>query len=172
MRNRIVFLCTGNICRSPLAEAVAAQKFEGLGLSFSSAGVSAVEGLPASRASVQYVADHMASLVGHRSQPVTAALMADTAWVIGMTRSHAAIFRSRYGRHFQGAVGILGLPGFDLARDRHSPEAEEVNDPYGMAYEHYAACGDQISRLLDGWQMTFTQLHGALAGDSGQEDQS
>lgn len=169
MADRIVFMCTGNICRSPLAEVLAAHKFGGLGWSFCSAGLEALAGLPASRSSVAYAAQLGLSLADHRSQPVTPALLADTAWVIGMTRSHAAIFRSRCGVAYAGAVGVLGAPGVDLARVRHSPSVEEVDDPYGQSPAVYTACGDQIDRLLNGWADTFTMPGGGSAGVADRE---
>ncbi len=171
LRDRIVFLCTGNICRSPLAEVIAVQKFGETGLSFSSAGLNAMAGLPATMSSAQYAVSHGADLAGHQAQPVTERLLSDTAWVIGMTRSHAAIFRSRYGHHYPGAVGILSMAGLDLAQQTHSPDAEEVDDPYGLAHEQYVACGDQISRLLAGWQATFTNLRNAINAGTAQEDE-
>ena len=170
MKDRIVFLCTGNICRSPLAEALARQMCSGLALEFVSAGLNAVVGLPASTFSVQYAAAQDASLVDHRSQPITPDLLAPTSWVIGMTRSHAAIFRSRYGGVFTGAVGILAAAGVDLTRQTYSPDSEEVDDPYGMTEQRYAACGDQIHRLLLEWRPTFTNLCGNPADGSRPED--
>lgn len=158
MPARVVFLCTGNICRSPLAEVLAADMFRETGVVFASAGLSAVPGLPASVSSVEYAAAHGLSLVGHQSQPVTRELLAGTDWVIGMTRSHAAIFRSRFGGVHAGAIGILGAPGFDLACEAQSPQVEDVKDPYGMSRENYFFCGDQIRRLLRPWSPVFAAL--------------
>jgi len=172
MAKRVVFLCTGNICRSPLAEVIAARKFESLGLSFCSAGLETTCGWPASGSSFDYAAAQGISLDDHRSQPVTGDLLADAAWVIGMTRGHAAIFGSRYRDLYDGAIGIVGAPGVDLARQTHSPEAEEVNDPYGMSSDHYLACGDQISRLLEGWTPVFAGMQRASTAGSGQETKS
>nr|MCB1184415.1 hypothetical protein [bacterium] len=170
--SRVVFLCTGNICRSPLAEALARQKLGATGLSFSSAGLEAPAGHPASRSSVEYALAKGAELAEHASQPVTAGLLADTAWVIGMTRSHAAIFRSRWGRVYDGAIGVLGLPGVDLAGRTHTPDdTVEVDDPYGRDRDAYFACGDQIDHLLARWADTFTALsrasRDAAQGESG-----
>jgi ribose 5-phosphate isomerase B len=158
MAGQVVFLCTGNICRSPLAEALAGAAFADLEVGFRSAGLDAVDGLPASRDSASYAASLGLSLAGHRSQPVTAELLARTDWVVGMTRSHAAIFRSRWGRFYQGAVGILGAPGVDLTKLAHSPASEEVDDPYGQAREVYYACGDRIARMLVDWRDTFLTI--------------
>ncbi len=170
--DQIVFLCTGNICRSPLAEVLAVQMFAGLGLSFVSAGLDAVSGLPASGSSTQYATSRGLSLADHRSQPVSADLLASTAWVIGMSRSHAAIFRSRYRGAYKGHVGILGAPGLDLASGGPSPAVEEVNDPYGLPSENYFACGDQIHRLLPGWAPIFKALSAAATADSAQENET
>ena len=174
MRNRIVFLCTGNICRSPLAEALARQMFDGSGLCFSSAGVSALNGFAASGYSISYAAQAGCGLANHRAQPVSGVLLSDTAWIIGMTRSHAAIFRSRYGDRYEGAIGLLGAPGVDLATQRNSPAVEEVDDPYGQAQDVYDLCGDQITRLLKGWTETFAAVDTTTApadGDhAGQEN--
>jgi protein-tyrosine-phosphatase len=156
---RIVFLCTGNICRSPLAETIARQKFADTDLSFASAGLEAPAGRPASRLAAAWAAGRGLDLGDHASQAVGAGLLADAAWVIGMTRSHAAIFRSRWGRVYAGAIGVLGAPGVDLARRTHTPDdTVEVDDPFGQDQAAYVACGGLIDRLLDGWAATFGAL--------------
>jgi len=155
MASRILFLCTGNICRSPVAEAVARQMYGGGGLEFHSAGLNALQGLPASSESVAYGKATGADLDEHCSRPVSAGILTDTFWVIGMTRSHAAIFRSRFGPGFPGGIGVLGAAGVDLNRRTHSAEAEEVSDPYGGSVENYQVVCDQIRRLLIGWELYF-----------------
>lgn len=161
---RVVFLCTGNICRSPIAEVVARAMYGELGIEFSSAGLNPNPGWGASEGSCAYVAGRGLSLTGHQSQPVTAGMLGGAAWVIGMTRSHAAIFNSRRGRIFKGRVGVLGAPGVDLSEPGFSPAAEEVADPYGMPDEAYRQTGDQICRLLEGWEPVFRAM--ARAKDS------
>lgn len=154
----VLFLCTGNICRSPVAEAVARDLFGDQGLTFASAGLDTSAGHPASSGSLACVAAWGLDLEGHCSQQVTRELLEGVSWVIGMTRSHAALLRSRYGAGFTGRIGYLGAPGVDLAGGGPSPDGEEVEDPYGGSQDRYdAACG-KIRRLMGPWQEYFAAI--------------
>lgn len=151
---KVVFLCTGNTCRSPLAEALAVRSWSDQA-SFASAGLQAIPGEPASEGARRVAAEMGADLERHRARPVDARLLDEADWVIGMTRAHAAIFRARYGSRFRGRLGILGEPGVDLSRHETSSAAEEIADPFGEELEKYRAVGGQIDRLLALWAPEF-----------------
>lgn len=150
----IVFLCTGNTCRSPLAEALASRSWGDLA-AFSSAGLQAAAGQPATDGARAVAGEMGADLSGHQSRPLDARIIAEADWVIGMTRAHAAIFRARYGAGFRGRLGILGQPGVDLSGHETPAAAEEVPDPFGGELESYRAVGEQIARLLTIWAPEF-----------------
>ncbi len=155
---RVLFLCTGNTCRSPLAEVFAAEFHSGPELVFESAGLQVNGRHPAADGSLQVAAKQGLDLGPHRSKPITADLLRDTVWVIGMTRSHAAIFRSLFKGWYGGKVGVLGAPGVDLVALKTSPICEEVDDPYEGNEVTYDAAGMQIRRLVQQWGPIFSVL--------------
>ena len=158
MATSILFLCTGNICRSPVAEVLARRLYGSLDLGFQSAGLDARPGLPASRESAAWAGVAGLSLADHRSQPVSTGTLTGTSWVIGMTRSHAAIFKSRFGEVYGGSIGVLGAACVDLGPLDHSPAVEEVSDPYGGTADEYGVICEQIARLLADWEPCLRDL--------------
>lgn len=148
---RVLFICTGNTCRSPLAEALAARNHRAEAWSFVSAGLDAVPGRGASAGALVAARELGLDLSAHRSRSVTLELLGEVDWIVGMTRSHAAVFRSRYLGFFAGRLGVLGCPGEDLAGQRFSGLCEEVADPFGGDGEAYRAAAEQIARLLEAW---------------------
>src|SRR5262245_13690372 len=103
----VLFVCTGNTCRSPLAEAVCKRLLaERLGCRVSelpargyvieSAGVATWGGMPASPEAESAGRSVGADLSGHRSRPVDPALLARATDVIAMTAGHAAVLGARF----------------------------------------------------------------------------
>ncbi len=149
----ILFICTGNTCRSPLAAALARQVATGEGVRFLSAGLEALPGVPASPGSVAAAGEMGADLQEHRSQALTGALLAEADWVIGMTRTHIALLKQRFPE-FRGKIGLLGEPGADLSH-RATPEAMQIDDPFGSAFQEYRDLAEQLVGLLRAWRPVF-----------------
>ncbi|MBC7324154.1 MAG: low molecular weight protein arginine phosphatase [Moorella sp. (in: Bacteria)] len=86
----ILFVCTGNTCRSSMAAAIAARLGEerDLAVTVTSAGLAAREGDPATPEAIQALAEMGIDLQGHRAQQVTAALVHNADLVLAMTASH------------------------------------------------------------------------------------
>lgn len=87
---RLLFVCSGNTCRSPLAQILAERELGALGwrVEVRSAGVSALSGTPASSGSLEVAARHGLDLSGHRSRDVDRGLIEWADLILVMSPSH------------------------------------------------------------------------------------
>src|SRR5688572_6685099 len=85
----ILFVCTGNICRSPMAEGLFRHATRGRGdFRVTSAGVGAVEGLPPSEHAVYALLELGIDISKQRSRMLTPELVDEADYIFGMTHSH------------------------------------------------------------------------------------
>src|ERR1041385_50525 len=122
MIQRVLFVCTGNICRSPLAASLLerALKERGLEVEVSSAGTGAWDGAPASEGAYLIGIEKGLDLSGHRARLLTRELVEDSDLVFTMARHHRARVHELGG---EGRVHVLG----EYAG--RSGEDAEVGDP-------------------------------------------
>lgn len=97
---RILVVCTGNICRSPLAERVLQARLDAAGIQavVISAGTSAMTGDPMTPQSAELARRYGASPVGHAARDLTESLVADADLVLTATRVHRAAAATLYPR--------------------------------------------------------------------------
>ncbi len=135
----ILFVCTGNICRSPMAEGLFRHAVKGRSdFRVLSAGVGAVEGLPPSEHAVRALLELGIDISKQRSRMLTADLVEQATYIFGMTHHHADAIRLLYPH---AAEKTFLLREFDETLDSYE---NDISDPIGGSYDIYLNCRDQI----------------------------
>lgn len=132
----VLFVCTGNTCRSPLAEGLlqrALSRKKGLhGVKVSSAGLAAFHKTKANAETLRELARHGISLEGFESRLVTSALLKESSLIIAMTKEHTEVLGTRFKR-VRGQIHLLG----DFLLPRDTGFQESVPDPLGLGARAY-----------------------------------
>lgn len=145
----IFFVCTGNTCRSPMAEVLLNKKLRDRFASrftdsrfepirARSAGVSASQGDPASAGAIAAVSRFGLDLTDHQSQPAQLGLLEDADLILTMTANHRHSLITRWPHLTSKTFGL-------------APDQLDVSDPYGGPVEVYQACATKIDQYLDQW---------------------
>lgn len=145
----VLFVCTGNTCRSPMAEGMFRQRVarrlgcrpdevEDRGVIVSSAGIAAMMGGRASREAVEVMHELGIDISAHESQPLTEQLVRHADVILTMTRSHRQAIIAEWPDAAE-RTKLLCHDGTDVA------------DPVGGPADLYRRCAQQIAAELDAW---------------------
>lgn len=145
----LVFVCTGNICRSPMAEGImkniildrAQETGTSPNIKVISAGTHATDGYPASEHAIAVAAEEGIAIAAHHSSMLTDAVVLSSDLILTMERAHTDIIK----RVWPEARTVMELKRFggNAAGD------SDVSDPIGMGIEVYRSVFKEIQRELN-----------------------
>lgn len=136
---KIVFVCTGNTCRSPMAQVIANAVFKSMDMDAEavSRGIFASEGEPASEYARLAVRNYGLSLEEHRAKQITAQDIADADYVLTMTAEH-----KRMLERICPAEKLFTLKGFCFGTDG------DISDPFGQSPSVYMECAEELADCI------------------------
>lgn len=133
---RLVFVCKGNICRSPFAELVARSQ----GINSISCGIDTKNGLPANENAVEAATRRGKNLGMHETRTVDSLAIQEGDLFVVMEPWHGSLLRLRYGDRID--CTLLGLWS--------SPASPYIHDPYGGTSAYFDRCFEQIEKSVYG----------------------
>jgi protein-tyrosine-phosphatase len=145
IRDHIIFVCTANVCRSPIAEkllqhALAVESEPYCKLVVTSAGLAAWDGQEASRNSMEVLKSVELDLSKHRSKKLTPKLVERAFAIFCMTQSQLLSIKNT----FQQLPKHLYLMRSFLQNDSYP----EITDPYGLDLSAYLNCRDNMVEAI------------------------
>ena len=142
----ILFVCTGNTCRSPMAEGFTKKLLAGklkcdidrlqqMGYKITSAGVIALDGIDASAEAIRFCASRGINITGHKSRRLTAEMLKEADYIFAMSAGH----RDDIIRLFPASAEKCML----------LEDGGDINDPIGGDFEAYKICGLIIEKTVN-----------------------
>lgn len=156
----ILFVCTGNTCRSPMAEAIFRDMVGADTYTIQSAGIAAIHGGPASLHAEQVLRDRGLS-DAHAAQILDEDLIAWADLILTMTFSHKLYILDRFT---DVESKVYALKEFTTADEAYETEALldwDIADPFGGDYERYVETATEIEQYLQ-------KLHKKLQNEAGK----
>ena len=150
---RVLIVCTGNVCRSPMAMGLLRQRLAQDGLdsqvSVSSAGVYGLDGSAASRPGVDVLAERGIDISEHRARTIDQKEDAQADLVLVMEEAQRRTLFYTYPEQLHKIFLISEMSG----------DYRDIKDPYRRPKEEYERCADELAKLIeDGYATILKRL--------------
>jgi protein-tyrosine-phosphatase len=142
---KLLIVCTGNTCRSPLAEGIAKKIVSEKGINsfyISSAGIGTADGLPATDYAIEAAKHWDIDIQGHRSTVLTAQLALESDLILAMAPEHAERIISLDKKLKDKTYLMKGFPAL------YSRGQARVDDPIGGSLEQYNQTFLELDEIL------------------------
>jgi protein-tyrosine-phosphatase len=149
---RLLFVCTGNTCRSPMAEGLASKILQRLKLTEKidvfSAGIAALPGAPASSEAHSVLFRQGLDLSGHKARQLTKEMINDADLILTMTAAQKQLLQEFFP---DMAEKIFIVKEFaehpqDMEGERFS---YDIADPYGKSEAVYQQCAEELAQAIE-----------------------
>ncbi len=136
----ILFVCTGNTCRSPMAEGIMKARASKFPWEIISAGVSTADGYPASKHAIKAMSEIGIDISGHKSQLLNQGLINRADLIVTMSESHRSAIVN-YSP--QSSAKVCLLKSFETGK-----VPADIADPFGGSLSVYRNTRDEIERAI------------------------
>ena len=150
---RILIVCTGNVCRSPMAMGLLRQRLAQDGLdnqvNVSSAGVYGLDGSAASRPGVEVLAERGIDISAHRARTVDQKEITEADLLLVMEEAQRRTLFYTYPDQLHKIFLLSEMSG----------DYRDIKDPYRRPKEEYERCADELTQLIeDGYPTILKRL--------------
>ncbi|MFQ6057608.1 MAG: low molecular weight protein arginine phosphatase [Anaerolineae bacterium] len=150
----ILFVCTGNLCRSPMAVGLLKEQLKRHGRQgeyrVRSAGTWTLEGHPAAPYALQVMAERGLDIGDHRSHALTRGDVEAADLILVMTRGHQEAIEAEFPQARGKTYLLSEMVG----------QSYDIPDPYGASLAMYRRCADELEDLIEDGYEKIVELAG------------
>lgn len=146
----ILFVCTGNTCRSPMAEGIfkALLKDNNIdNINVSSAGISTFEGDSANEKAIYTLRNKGIDIKSHKSRQITKEIIENSDLILTMTKSHKGMILNALPEYLNKIFTIKEYVYINNNEELTGKNLD-IADPYGLDYNIYEKCAAEIEENL------------------------